>query len=469
MKSTLLALFVLFNVALAGAQGQKLSPLSGFWQGALNAGPIPIRVEFAIAEKEGKLLGTLSSVDMGGVGAALNVISLKERVARFEVGPQDFFTGTLNDQGTEIVGTWQQGKAKFPLTLKHADKAIVLHRPQEPKPPFPYRTEEVVIPASKDVKLAGTLTLPPGDGPHPVVVFISGSGAQDRDESLMGHRPFAVLADHLTRQGIAALRCDDRGVARSTGNFAISTTADFADDTRAQVAWLRARPEIDKRRVGLVGHSEGGIVAPMVAAQDKDVAFIVLLSGVGVPMKELLVRQMVDGTRLKTTDPKKIARTEAMGHEVVALLTEDLDDAALEKRLREKVTASFAELTPAERAEGADLESVISSLLPLLRSPWQRWIVRYDPAPNLRAVKCPVLALNGEKDVQVAAKENLEAIARELAAGGNKTVKTAALPNLNHLFQHCQTGAISEYGEIEETMSPEVLTLVSDWIRAQTK
>ncbi len=468
MKSILLALCLLLYASLA--QCQAVNPaLTGFWKGVLIDGGIPVRVEFSVAEKDGKSAGFLTIVDMGGVTMALQSVSLKERVVRFEVAPQAFFSGTLNEQGTEIVGVWEQGGAKYPVTLKHANEATVLIRPQEPKPPFPYATEEVSIPSSKDVKLAGMLTLPPGKGPHPAVALITGSGAQDRDESLMGHRPFAVLADHLTRQGIAVLRCDDRGVAHSTGSFAAATTADFADDARAQLAWLRARPEIDKRRIGLVGHSEGGIIAPFVAAQDKDVAFIVLLSGVGVPMKDLLVRQMVDMARLKTTDPKKLARAEAIGREMSALLTEDMDDATLEKRVREKITASMAELTPEERAESGEIESIIAKLLPKLRSPWQRWIVRYDPAPNLRAVKCPVLAINGKKDVQVAWRENLEAISRELAAGGNKRVKIAALANLNHLFQHCETGAIKEYGEIEETMSPEVLTLVSDWIRAQTK
>jgi pimeloyl-ACP methyl ester carboxylesterase len=301
------------------------------------------------------------------------------------------------------------------------------------------------------------------------VVLITGSGPQDRNESLMGHEPFGVLADYLTRQGIAVLRCDDRGVGKSKGNFATSTTADFTNDVRSMLAWLRACPKVDAKRMGLIGHSEGGIIAPLVASKEDDIAFMVLLAGVGVPMKDLSLRQIVDVTRSATSDQKTIAAAEARGRELIALLMEDTDTATLGKRIREKIMAAYNELTPEERAKSGDPETAITMIMLKVGSPWQRWIIRYDPAPALRAVKCPVLAINGKKDIQVAWKENLEAIARDLDAGGNTHVKIAALPDLNHLFQHCKTGSLTEYGEIEETMSPAVLKQVGDWIHAQLK
>jgi hypothetical protein len=281
----------------------------------------------------------------------------------------------------------------------------------------------------------------------------------------MGHRPFFVLAGHLTRQGIAVLRCDDRGVAKSSGDHMTATTPDFADDARAQLAWLRQRKEVNPKRTGIIGHSEGGIVAPMVAAKDSEMAFIVLLAGVGVPMKDLLLRQMEDMAWLEGGDEKKVARSiRRGGREVLRLLTENLDDAAVEKRLREMQEEARREMTPEELAKAAPVETTIAMSMSRIRSPWHRWAAAYDPAPTLRAVKCPVLAINGEKDCQVAAQENIEGIARGLAAGGNTNVKTEIFPKLNHLFQTCQTDSVKEYGEIEETMSPAALTMVAEWI-----
>lgn len=469
----LLLLALLILPALAGfAQqpGASGSPIAGHWLGTLNVG-VPMRLAFSIIETDGKLAGTMASVDQSTAKIPLSAATLKEGAARLEIAAiAGLFEGKLSADGSELAGTWSQGGGKFPLVLKRQEKEFTQKRPQVPKKPFPYREEEVVIPGgAKDVRLAGTFTVPPGAGPFPAVVLITGSGPQDRDESLMGHRPFLVLADHLARQGIAVLRCDDRGVAKSSGDHMKATTADFADDARAQIAWLRQRKEVDPKRTGIIGHSEGGIVAPMVAAKDSEIAFIVLLAGVGVPMKDLLMRQMEDMARLEGGDERKVARSIRQGREVLQMLTENLDDAAVEKRLREMLEEARREMTPEELAKAAPVETTVAMGMGRIRSPWQRWAIAYDPAPALRAVKCPVLAINGEKDCQVAAKENIEGIARALAAGGNKNVNTEIFPKLNHLFQTCQTGALKEYGEIEETMSPAVLTMVADWILKATK
>jgi uncharacterized protein len=464
MKSAFVMWALFLSVTLSHAQGQK--PLAGFWQGSIEAG-IPQLLVFAISEKSGHWEGTVSNLYAGDEKLPLAAIKRDGQNVRFELIPGIAFSGTLNERGDEIKGNVEQGATKTPLILKRSDNAPVLSRPQQPKPPFPYRSEDVEIASTaKDVKLAGTLTLPHGIGPHPAVVLISGTGPQDRDEFIMGHRPFAVLADYLTRRGIAVLRCDERGVGKSTGKFPTSTTADFAEDIRAELAWLRTRPEIDKARIGLIGHSEGGIIAPMIAAQDKNMAFIVMMAGVGVPMKELGLRQMLDMAKLSGANERQLARMKSLFDTMLALMTEELDAAAMEKRLRDKVAQLERDLTPEERAKAGDSNAGVQQILRKVRDPQQRWLMRYDPTPALRAVRCPVLALNGKKDVQVAWRENLEAIKRATREGGNRQVKTMALPHLNHLFQTCQTGALKEYGTIEETIKPQVLKVIADWVLA---
>lgn len=451
----------------AAAPGKPAAGAIGYWSGTLHAGSLKLRLAFDVARKEQALAGTLISVDQGNVKIALSSVAEDDRSVLFAVSSIDGeFRGTLNDRGDELSGTWSQGATKLPLVLTRSQRALEPRRPQEPRPPYPYRTEEVTIPTpTKDVTLAGTLTLPPALGPHPAVVLVSGSGPQDRDEALMGHRPFLVLADYLTRHGVAVLRYDDRGVGQSTGTFASGTTVDFAEDARAAVAWLRTRPEIDAGRLGIVGHSEGGTVAPLVAAADRQVAFIVLLAGVGVPMPKLLVRQTEDIARAMGKSDEQIARATKPLREILALLEAHADEGTLNQRVDELVEEAWQAMTPDERKQAGELD------LPKLRartraflSPQMRALAMLDPVPALRRVRCPVLALNGEKDLQVACRENLEGIAAALSAGGNRRVKTVALPGLNHLFQTCQSGAPSEYGEIEETLSPAALTLVSDWI-----
>jgi pimeloyl-ACP methyl ester carboxylesterase len=291
-----------------------------------------------------------------------------------------------------------------------------------------------------NVKLSGTLTLPRGEGPHPAAVFITGSGPQDRDESLMGHRPFLVLADHLTRQGIAVLRYDDRGVAQSTGNFGEALHTDFVEDALAAVAFLKTHKGIDAKRTGLVGHSEGGVIAPLAAVkQPGDIAFVVMLAGVGVPMQELMIRQCSDVARLLGTPEDVVVKVAASQRELYPRLIQAADTAAAEKLMREMMEKQMAEYSPEQRAALNMTEGMMAGQVKMAASPWFRKLIAYDPKPTLREMKCPVLAVNGEKDVQVAAKENLAGIREALAAGGNNRVKTiefpgaqSSLPNLHH-------------------------------------
>ncbi len=267
----------------------------------------------------------------------------------------------------------------------------------------------------------------------------------------MGHKPFLVLSDSLTRKGIVVLRADKRGCAKSTGNYATATTVDFASDADAGVAYLKTRPEVDPHRIGLIGHSEGGIVAPMAAARNPDVAFVVMMAGSGVPGDEILVAQGILISEAAGTSPEEAEKNAVEEREVLRLVEHEKDDAMLETLLREKLSGK---LTQAQL--GAQLKTVTS--------PWFRYFLTYDPATALRKVTCPVLALIGEKDLQVPPKQNLPVIRKALADGGNKNFEVDELPGLNHLFQTAKTGAISEYSEIEETMSPVAMEKIAGWI-----
>ncbi len=312
--------------------------------------------------------------------------------------------------------------------------------PQTPEPPFPYEVEEVAYDNAADgVHLEGTLTIPPGAGPHPAALLITGSGPQDRDESIMGHKPFAVLADHLTRSGIAVLRVDDRGVGGSTGSVAESTGAELTRDAEAGVAFLRAHAHIDAKRVGVVGHSEGGSIGPRVAATDGKVAFVVMMAGPGVPGHEIVRLQAVEIARASGAQEAQL--------ELVRTQQNATIDAIMDASSLEDARDAAAAANP----QGAAMVT-----------PWFWDFLRYDPAPALRKVRCPVLVLNGALDRQVLPDQNLPAVKAALAR--NRRAKIMRLPDLNHLFQHAQTGAPSEYAQIEETIDPEVLELISTWI-----
>jgi hypothetical protein len=297
------------------------------------------------------------------------------------------------------------------------------------------------------------------------VILITGSGAQDRNESLLGHQPFFVLSDHLTRAGVAVLRFDDRGVGKSTGKFATATSEDFASDVLSGIEYLKTRPEINAKKIGLVGHSEGGLIGPMVAVQSKDIAFLVLMAGPGVPADELLYEQAALMMRAEGATADAIAENRKVQEQSFAVLKTEKDVAAAEKKLQAIVNDTLAKLPEAQRKSlAAGLNAQVKSV----NSPWFRFFMSYDPRATLRQVKVPVLAINGELDLQVAVKQNLPEIAKALKAGGNKKFKTVELPKLNHLFQTAKTGAFSEYAKIEETVAPVALTLMSDWIVKQT-
>lgn len=458
--------FVLAAAAMLAAhpaQAQE-NPLVGRWGGVIEVQGLRLRLALAVRDSGGALHARFRSVDQGNATFPVTVETRGDS-AFFTAAPIGAaFRAVLVGRDT-LRGAWIQGAASLPLTMmRGADETMVVRRPQNPQGPLPYRSEEVAVESVPGVRLAGTLTLPAGDGPHPAVLLVSGSGPQDRDEALLGHKPFLVLSDHLTRRGIAVLRLDDRGTARSTGSFAAATSDDFAQDAAAAVRWLRGRPEIADGRVGIVGHSEGGIIAPLVASRDPQLAFVVLLAGPGTPSAELLVQQGALISRAGGEPEREIERTMALQREMFAAIRQTADSAALHARLDEIGQRFLAALTPEERAMPGASDATMTAAIGTLVSPWFRWFMRYDPAPALRATRVPVLALNGALDLQVPADENLAGIQAALRAGGNRDVTVEKLPGLNHLFQTARTGAPSEYNEIEETMSPAVMERVAGWI-----
>ncbi len=444
---------------IAAARAQTPPPIVGDWAGALAVGGTQLHLVLHItATPDAVLHATFDSVDQHANGIPISSIMLKDGALTMEIAAAHAsYSGTLNAAATEIKGTWTQGQS---LPLDFHKSAVSLKaegpkRPQNPTPPYPYQSIDLTYtnPVQHDT-LAATLTVPQGKGPFPAVLLITGSGPQDRDESLMGHKPFLVLSDYLTRHGIAVLRADDRGIGKSTGDFATATTADFATDAEAGVALLKTRPEVDPHRIGLIGHSEGGIIAPMVAARNKDVAFIVLLAGTGTPGIDIITGQtrlIAEVSGASKDDAEKAASEErAMLQAVVS----EKDPAALDKKLREQLAGQMP-------------EAQVNIAIKQVTSPWFKYFLAYDPAPALRQVKCPVLALDGSKDLQVPPEQNLAAIRAALKAGGNTNFEVKELPNLNHLFQTAKTGSPAEYASIEETFAPVALSTIGDWILKQ--
>lgn len=438
--------------------------VEGVWQGVLEVQAVELRLLFHVERSaDGALSGTVDSPDQGATGIPLSAVTAEEGRVRFAstvIGGE--FEGRLTAAGG-LEGVWKQSGVELPLTLDRAEgEPEGPRRPQEPPAEVPYRVEEVGFGSlAEGVRLAGTLTLPEGAGPFPAVLLISGSGPQDRDETLMGHRPFAVLADHLTRQGIAVLRVDDRGVGESTGDFAAATSEDFADDAEAGFRWLRARAETDPAAVGLLGHSEGGIVAPMVAAREPAVAFLVLAAAPGVPGSELIPGQIERLARSTGADEAQVREQVTLQRRIQAVLLDDLPDEERKRRLDELFEASLAILTEEQREQA---ETALDLQRRQLLSPWFRFFLAHDPATTLRRVTVPVLAIWGAKDLQVPPEQNRPPLEAALAAAGNERVTTRVLPGLNHLLQTAETGLPTEYGRIEEAMAPEALELISGWI-----
>jgi pimeloyl-ACP methyl ester carboxylesterase len=375
------------------------------------------------------------------------------------------FKGKL--ESDVINGTFTQGMGQFPLTLKKGGyEELKPNWPQEPQGTLTYQVQEVKFQNKmvEGVTLAGTLTLPANKKNPPVAILISGSGPQNRDEELAGHKPFLVWADHLSRNGIAVLRYDDRGTAQSTGDYSIATSADLATDVRAAVEFLKSRNDINPDKIGLIGHSEGGLIAPMViTAMPDDVAFFVSLAGSGILGYDVLVPQLIKSSMLSgfsKQESEETAEVIAAGLRVIKSFNseqQELKDEmfAAMKKARDKTLSSV---------QSQYTDQVLTALSDQFSSDWMRFFISHDPSADLKKVKIPSLLLNGSLDYQVIPEDNLYVMESLIKSNGNPDVTAIELEGMNHLFQKVETGAASEYESTEETVNQIVLELVSSWI-----
>ena len=462
-KAILVVMILTVSISVSYAEDR----VTGHWEGHIEIPGQPLAVKVDLTVDGTDWSGTIDIPAQGANGLPLSDIHVEEndtgesvKFSILGVPGNPTFDGQLQDG--VISGKFSQGGVTFDFRLSREVVAGPA-RPQEPKPPFPYQIEEVTF-QNGSVTLAGTLTVPPGDGPFPVVLLISGSGLQDRDETVFGHKPFWVLADHLSRAGIAVLRVDDPGMGKSTPHPEPPTTADFATDVEAGVAFLKQDSRIGS--VGLIGHSEGGAIAAIVASREDDVDFVVLMAGPGVPGAELLLKQnerIFDAMGMAGERKQTLL---ALLDRLFTALTSDMPEDEMRQQVDEIARKQFEinGVPPAQQDEALIQMGVEQAL-----NPWMRYFLAFDPRPALEAIRVPVLALNGELDVQVDAAQNLTAIAETLEKGGNPNVTVHRLPEHNHLFQRAKTGLVNEYAAIEETISPEVLDLIRDWVLSVTQ
>lgn len=448
------SVWLLFFAALVYAQTPGME---GTWQGTLDTGAIKLRMGLHISKNgTGEFASKLDSIDQGAMGIPVKKTDVSGNTIHLEMSNmQATYDGTLSADGSEIAGKFKQGAA-LPLNFKRVDKIEAINRPQNPKPPFPYDAEDVIYENKTGIKLAGTITKPRGDGPFPAAIMITGSGPQDRDETLLSHKPFWVIADYLTRRGFAILRVDDRGMGKSTGNSTRATMDDMAGDVLAGVEYLKGRKEIDAKQIGVIGHSEGGIVGPLAASRSSDIAFVVLLAGTGVTGEQVMLLQSEMVIRSGGGGQEMIAKNRALQEKIFSVLRANLaekDEKVLTEKLRE--------------AAGSD--PAMAGQYAMVTAPEIRSFILLDPGEALRKLKVPVLALNGSKDVQVPPQQNLPAIVAALTAGGNGDVTAIELPGLNHLFQKCKTCSPAEYGTLEETFSTTALEIMGDWMVRHTR
>lgn len=470
MKAIILAA-TLFVAGAASSQN-----IAGVWEGklAVPGGPT-LRIVFNIKAEGSGYGATLDSPDQGAKGIATGGVAVTNDSLRVEiplVGGR--FLGKRTTD-TTINGAWVQG-ARLPLDLKKVQTASVVKRPQTPVGPFDYAVEDVLYyNQDSSIRYGATLTTPKGKGPFATLLFITGSGQQNRDEELFGHKPFAVLAHHLTQKGYAVLRVDDRGTGQTTGDAANATSADFAGDVTVGLNYLKGRPEVNKSKIGLLGHSEGGMIAQIVGSQRSDVAFVISLAGPGQNILDLLADQNKALLQSMGIDKSAAAAYAPLFASLMPVVAApDTDSAAKAaglpvlqawlQKTPDSLQAAYVAMNPSKKPE-----DYLSGMLKQVRSPWFRYFIHYNPEPHIRTMKGKVLVLNGSEDVQVASKPNLEGWRNNLRRSKATSWEAMELPGLNHLFQHCKTCTVAEYGTLEETFAPEAMKVISDWLNKNVK
>jgi pimeloyl-ACP methyl ester carboxylesterase len=472
LKILILAVIIAALPLLAFAQVVDPASLAGTWKGALDLPGQKLPIVFHLVYTDGQLSATWDSPAQGAMGLATKSVFLDDLRVSIDIPVvAGEYVGTLEPGLNLVKGTWKQGGGSMSLDLERDLSGVVASgpkRPQTPVQPYPYTILEATISGGAGGNvLSGTLTIPAGPGPFPAVVLVTGSGPQDRDEFIMGHKPFHVIADYLTRRGIAVFRYDDRGVASSTGDYGSATSLDFADDAQAALAWLSERSEVDPARVGIAGHSEGGLIAPIVASRDKNARFIIMLAGPGMKGSELVLLQSAAISRASGVSEAQIVEVNALNAKLYAAAVApgtESESAARVRALYKQFLDERPGMTEAARQKAMnEFEPQVTGLL----APWMRTFLALDPAPYLAKVAVPTLAVIGSVDLQVPVEENLAAISKIFKDSGHESLLTTRrIEGLNHLFQHSATGLPSDYAMIEETFAPEVLALMADWINA---
>lgn len=470
MKKSLIALLSLVIVHHAEAQKN----IAGTWEGKLNVSTTSLRIVIHIDGNPGAYIATMDSPDQGAKGIPVNRVNVNGDSLLLEITAiHGKLAGKLTSD-TTFSGQWIQG-ASLPLELKKLPAGQMpteAKRPQTPKPPFSYESDDVVYyNKDKSIQYGGTITKPKGGGPFPALLLITGSGQQNRDEEIFGHKPFAVIADYLTRKGYLVLRVDDRGVGQTTGDVKNATTKDFADDAMVGLDYLKSLPDVDKKKIGLLGHSEGGMIAEIVAAQRKDLAFVVLLAAPGVSIVDLMTDQ--NRAVLQTTTGLTKTQIESyltLYKPLASVIASAYSDTAA-RNAATTVLNNWLAKTPKDIAAattGITSDSIkqafVEKSVEELYKPWYRFFFRYQPATYVQKMNTKVLALNGDKDIQVFSKTNLPALKASLQKSPSKTFETVELSGLNHLFQHCTKCTVAEYGALEETFASEALEVIGTWL-----
>lgn len=448
--------------------------VSGDWEG-LFAGQIRLIFHF-VPQPNGTITGSFDSPDQGATGLPIaEVFLVKDSIRVNLLTPKASYIGRfVND--TTVSGNWLQGAGTMPLTIKKGSSYKKPGRPQSPVPPYTYNSEEVEYDnADKTVHFGATYTYPKTGGTFATAILITGSGQQDRDETIFDHKPFAVIADHLAKSGYAVLRVDDRGMGKTKGPVANATTADFAKDIEASIAYLKTRKETDSHKLGLIGHSEGGQIAVMVAAaHPEDIDFIIGLAGPGENGATILAGQQEAIWRKYGVPPATAAAFRTFYYQVTSAVTLQSDSTSIYKKAwqtyldwkKTQPDSSLAQLGLSDNTQSAGLIRQVSLFL---SSPWTKYFVTADPAPYIRQLQCKYLALNGSEDLQVIASTNLPAIQQAIDKSRIKIYSVIEMKGLNHLFQHCRTCTPQEYGQLEETFAPEALDTIANWLNQHVK
>jgi pimeloyl-ACP methyl ester carboxylesterase len=440
-----------------------VNKVEGTWQGAIETGNMRVRLQLHIAHDErGQLAVALDSLDQGVNGIPATHVSERAGAFKFEIPAFNAdYTGNFNAANTELKGQWTQNDNVEPLIFLRSDQVLALRRPQNPQKPYPYREEMVSFAAANGaVTLAGTLTLPPGDGPFAAAVLAGGSGPNDRDETTAGHKLFLVLADYLTRRGVAVLRYDKRGIAQSSGDFATAGLQDFAGDAASALNFLKSRKEVDAQRLGVIGHGEGAILAALAAKNTADVKWLALLGAPATSGERALLRQSELVARAGGLGEEQITQSLTFDRKAYAVVRGEKNAETAQRQLQALVEQSG--LSPSMPP------AAVQAQLHMMTSPWFREYLDYDPLPDLEKLKCPVLALAGDRDLQVDSLENVPLLKKAYEASGNQDFTVVEMEGLNHLLQTAQSGSPALYGAIEETIAPDALAAIGNWIAEHT-